>query len=73
VGQVRLVASVLAWLLCCFLSWRNLSAVEAKNTEIKRLKDALGEWQHRVDLFEVRLLTHPKYSSSCGQFVGALS
>lgn len=50
--QVRLVASALAWLLCCFLSWRNLSAVEAKNTEIHQLKDAMHEWKQRVDLLE---------------------
>jgi hypothetical protein len=43
--QVRLVASVLAWLLCCFLSWR-------KNTEILQLKDAMLEWKNRVDLLE---------------------
>jgi hypothetical protein len=49
---VRLVTSILAWLGICWLSWKGLSAADAKNDEINRLKDALLDWQERVDQLE---------------------
>lgn len=49
---VRLVTSILAWLGICWLSWKALSAGGAKNDEINRLKEALLEWQKRVNELE---------------------
>ena len=44
----RLVCSLLAWLMCCLLIWRDLLAIESRSRELIRLKDVLTAWKERT-------------------------
>lgn len=44
----RLVCSLLAWLMCCLLIWRDLLSIESRSRELLRLKDVLTAWKERA-------------------------
>lgn len=43
----RLITSFLAWVCCCLLVWRDLTALDSRGTELVRLKDILVAWRQR--------------------------